>query len=196
LGSLLQVILIFHIDIKSLNAKLRKKWGYKFMHFMKKSIFLILTSVLIFGCASIVSQSEYDVSITSKPTNSFITITDRDGMDIYTGSTPAHVRLPADAGYFAGARYTVKFEKTGFQTQTLFLQNKIDGWYFGNILIGGVIGLLIIDPLTGAMWKLPSYMHAQLSSGMNSLNIDESNIDFVLYEDIPEEMKDKLIPVE
>jgi len=166
------------------------------MSFLKKSMILIITSMMIFGCASIVSQSEYEVSITSNPSNSFITITDRDGMDIYTGSTPAYVMLPADAGYFVGAKYTVKFEKAGFQTQTLFLENRIDGWYFGNLLIGGLLGMLIIDPLTGAMWTLPTYMHAQLNSGMNSLNVDDSKLNFVLYDNVPEDIKDQLIPVE
>lgn len=31
---------------------------------------------------------------------------------------------------------------------------KLNGWYFGNLLLGGVIGMLIVDPATGSMWKL------------------------------------------
>jgi hypothetical protein len=34
------------------------------------------------------------------------------------------------------------------------LDSTLSGWYFGNILIGGLIGLLIVDPLTGAMYDL------------------------------------------
>ncbi|HEY5968354.1 MAG TPA: hypothetical protein VIU35_10260, partial [Chitinophagaceae bacterium] len=33
---------------------------------------------------------------------------------------------------------------------------KLNGWYFGNLLIGGLIGLLIVDPATGAMYRLES----------------------------------------
>jgi hypothetical protein len=155
-----------------------------------------LTAIIILGCASIVSRSEYDVTITSNPSDSYITVTDRDGFDVFSGTTPAYVTLPADAGYFVGATYTVKFEKEGFQTQTLLLKNKIDGWYFGNILLGGIIGMLIIDPLTGAMWKLPPNLHASLLNGMNSLNIDDQTIDFTLYEEVPEALRQHLIPIE
>ncbi len=31
---------------------------------------------------------------------------------------------------------------------------KLDGWYFGNLIFGGLLGILIIDPATGAMWRL------------------------------------------
>src|SRR5436305_14092712 len=30
----------------------------------------------------------------------------------------------------------------------------INGWYFGNLAFGGVIGMLVVDPLTGAMYTL------------------------------------------
>jgi len=166
------------------------------MKLLRNFITICLISVMILSCASVVSRSEYDVTITSNPSNSYITITDRDGFDVFSGNTPAYVTLPADAGYFVGAKYTVTFEKPGFQTETLLLQNKIDGWYFGNLLLGGIIGMLIIDPFTGAMWKLPSNMHASLQSGMNSINFNDQNIDFTLYDDVPENLKQYLIPVE
>lgn len=30
----------------------------------------------------------------------------------------------------------------------------MNGWYFGNLLLGGVIGMLIVDPATGAMYRI------------------------------------------
>jgi hypothetical protein len=36
----------------------------------------------------------------------------------------------------------------------LKIKSKIDGWYFGNLIFGGLIGLVIVDPLTGSMWTL------------------------------------------
>ena len=38
----------------------------------------------------------------------------------------------------------------------------MDGWYAGNILIGGLLGLLIIDPATGSMWKLDESVQVAL----------------------------------
>ena len=43
------------------------------------------------------------------------------------------------------------------------LESEVDSWYFGNILFGGLIGMLIIDPATGAMWKLPENVSTDLS---------------------------------
>ena len=34
------------------------------------------------------------------------------------------------------------------------LEASIDPWYFGNFLVGGFIGILVVDPATGAMWKI------------------------------------------
>jgi hypothetical protein len=36
------------------------------------------------------------------------------------------------------------------------VDSRINGWYVGNIVFGGIIGSLIVDPLTGAMWALES----------------------------------------
>jgi hypothetical protein len=29
-------------------------------------------------------------------------------------------------------------------------------WYFGNLVFGGLIGMVIVDPLTGATFDFPS----------------------------------------
>lgn len=39
----------------------------------------------------------------------------------------------------------------------------MDGWYWGNILFGGLIGMLAVDPATGAMYKLPKATSAGLT---------------------------------
>jgi hypothetical protein len=38
---------------------------------------------------------------------------------------------------------------------TTWINARIDGWYFANLFLGGWIGMLLVDPLTGAMWKIP-----------------------------------------
>ena len=42
----------------------------------------------------------------------------------------------------------------GYETKKVNVECKLNGWYFGNIVIGGLLGFLIIDPATGAMYKL------------------------------------------
>jgi len=115
------------------------------------------------GCASIVSKSQYPVSITSSPAGAVAVIQDHRGVGIHKGITPTLVTLSADKGYFSKARYTVTCEKAGHYPSSVQVSAGLDGWYFGNILIGGLIGMVIVDPLTGAMWKLDDRVHVNLT---------------------------------
>ena len=122
---------------------------------MKKYIapIVVAGAVVLTGCASIVSKSEYPVAITSNPTGADFTVKRANGLPIASGVTPATITLAASDGYFKPAKYTVEFRRKGV-LQSVPLTAKVDGWYFGNILFGGLIGLLIVDPATGAMWSL------------------------------------------
>ncbi len=106
------------------------------------------------GCASIVSKTSYQVPIQSDPKGAKITITDFKGRLVHTAETPTIAHLRAGAGYFKKAGYLVKLELEGYDTKTVPVTFDINGWYFGNVLFGGLVGMLIVDPATGAMWKL------------------------------------------
>ncbi|MDX1542103.1 MAG: hypothetical protein R3349_11940 [Geminicoccaceae bacterium] len=114
----------------------------------------IALAVLLGGCASIVSDSENTIPISSNPAGAELVITDQTGAEIYRGTTPATVTLDTGAGYFDGEAYTITMAMNGYAAQTVSLGTELNGWYVGNIVFGGPIGLLIVDPLTGAMWKL------------------------------------------
>ena len=115
------------------------------------------------GCASIFSESKYQVQVTSTPPGAGFEIKDRYGKSIYNGITPQTVKLDAGAKYFRGQHYYITYQKDGYNTGTSEVDSGIDGWYWPNILIGGVLGMLIVDPLTGAMYDLPSNTSATLS---------------------------------
>jgi hypothetical protein len=45
------------------------------------------------------------------------------------------------------------------------LTKKFNAWYLGNIIFGGLIGI-VIDPITGAIYELsPDQVNAQLQQG-------------------------------
>lgn len=111
--------------------------------------------VLLSSCASIVSRASRDVSIQSNPSGLSFAVIDAEGETIHTGTTPQVVSLSARGGYFKPAKYSVQVKKAGKVVGTHQVTAGINGWYFGNILIGGLIGMLIVDPLTGAMYRLP-----------------------------------------
>ncbi|MDH0097583.1 hypothetical protein L1F06_005640 [Ectopseudomonas hydrolytica] len=120
----------------------------------------------ISGCASIVSDSSYPVSVTSAPEGADFEIRNRSGKVVHTGMTPGTVSLRAGAGYFKGEQYTVSYKKDGYTSQVSTLDSSLDGWYWGNILFGGLIGLFAVDPATGAMFKLPESASVSLPAAI------------------------------
>lgn len=125
-----------------------------------------LSIVIIFlcvGCASIVSKSQYPVTINSSPGESTVTVKNKNGMEIHKAVTPTTVILSASAGFFSPASYTFDFRKEGYYSSSASMSASVDGWYIANILFGGLIGWIIVDPATGAMWKLDEAIVGNLS---------------------------------
>lgn len=113
----------------------------------------LVSCLCMTACCSIVSKSTYPVTISSNPPGATFTLKKSNGLAMSTGVTPATISLNSSDGYFQPAKYVVEFTRKGV-TQSVPLNASINGWYFGNLLFGGLIGMLIVDPATGAMWKL------------------------------------------
>jgi hypothetical protein len=111
---------------------------------------LLCLSVLSTGCASIVSKSHWPVTVTSDPPGQSVTVRNEEGSVVHSGTTPFTVTLPASNGFFGKMDYTLEGPHG-----TVPMDASLNFWYFGNIIFGGLIGILIVDPLTGAMWTLP-----------------------------------------
>ena len=126
---------------------------------------LLATSVvaLASGCASIVSESTWPLEVTATPAETEVEIRNEEGQVVHKGRTPFTVALGSGAGYFDGETYTLRATAAGHQPAQATVDTRMNGWYFGNILFGGLIGLFIVDPATGAMWKLPKTAHIDLS---------------------------------
>jgi hypothetical protein len=122
----------------------------------------ISASLFVSGCASIVSDSQYPVVVKSEPSGAEYQIRNRNGSLVHQGTTPSTVTLKSGAGYFKGERYKLHFSKEGYEDQDHTMDSSMDGWYWGNLIFGGVIGMLAVDPATGAMYKLPQAKTANL----------------------------------
>ena len=120
-----------------------------------KKLFVILIAVISASFATIVSDSDYAVSINSTPDSAHFEVFNESGLKVANGHTPNTIMLSAGAGFFDGETYTIKLTKTGYKPTTYVMKSGIDGWYIGNIFLGGWLGMLIIDPATGAMYTLP-----------------------------------------
>src|SRR5258708_7473650 len=126
----------------------------KIMKKMHLSSTMALACVIISGCASIVDGGPSTVRINSSPSGAKFTIADKSGKVIETRTTPASVSLKRAHGFFSGEDYKVAFEFPGYYPGEAHIRATLNGWYFGNLIFGGVLGILIIDPATGAMWTL------------------------------------------
>ena len=106
------------------------------------------------SCATLFTATKYPVSLTTNPEGASVWIENRYGKLVFEGITPAVVKLRSSAGYMRKEEYTITFAKDGYVQKTIHISAELDGWYIGNILVGGLPGMLIIDPLSGAMYKI------------------------------------------
>jgi hypothetical protein len=151
-------------------------------------------SVLLGGCASIVSKSDYPIAVNSTPDQAQFVIRNRAGEEIARGVTPTMITLKSGAGYFKGEAYTLTFKKDGYADHESTLQSQLNEWYWGNLLFGGLIGMLIVDPATGAMWKLPPTISASLSPKAAAAE-GETQLQVVTIDQIPAHQRDFLIRI-
>ena len=113
-----------------------------------------LTPVALGGCATIVHGGPRTIPVESTPPGATVSIYDRSNTLVSKQTTPFVVSLPIKFRYFKAQNYRLVFDMPGYQPAESNLESTVSGWYFGNILIGGLIGMLIVDPLTGAMYNL------------------------------------------
>ena len=129
----------------------------------------VVFCVCLVGCASIFSGTSKKITINSTPAGAKITIYDNTGKVVSTGQTPTVVRLRRGESYFEDHQYRVVIEKPGFRRSEVQIRSSLNGWYFGNILLGGVIGMVVVDPMTGAMYTLsPDHIEKTLTPAQRS----------------------------
>jgi hypothetical protein len=154
---------------------------------MKKLTLMLFICTLVTGCASIVSKSHYDLAINSEPIGANFVVSNKAGKRVYNGSTPATVKLSASAGYFKNETYTINLNKPGYDERTYYLSSSLDGWYWGNLLLGGIVGMLVVDPATGAMYKLPESVDITLeksSASSEDVSLSITTIDSLNAEQV------------
>ena len=127
--------------------------------------FAVVASVLG-GCATIVRDNTQIVSVTSDTKKVNIKIANKAGHIIFEGQTPITTALKtSEGGYFDPEKYTITASKDGYSPQTVVLDWHVSGWYYiGNLALGGVIGYLIVDPLTGKMYYIDDEANINMTS--------------------------------
>lgn len=155
----------------------------------------MLFAALVSGCSTIISDSDYPVAVNSNPSGASFVITNKAGEQVHSAETPSTVTLAAGAGYFKSEVYTITLNLDGYSTKVYTLEASRDGWYWGNIVFGGFIGGLIVDPLTGAMYKLPDSVNITLDA--SSATSDEARtFTIATIDSLSEEQRQLLEPIQ
>lgn len=133
-------------------------------------------ALLLSSCASIVNGTTQDETITSVPRGAHVKIDGR-----YYGNTPVTASLRRKK------EHDVEIMLPGYQPAKFTMEQHISGWYFGNLLIGGLVGL-IVDYADGSIYKLePSNMHAFTDASLTKKG--NKTISVILAKNVPRHMK-------
>ena len=123
---------------------------------MKKWVLavLLVPAVLVMnGCATIMTGKYEDISVTSDPPG--VTVRADNGTQIVT---------PGHFNFTRNQEHTLVADYGGAETQQVHLKHQMQGWVWGNILLGGIIGLAI-DSASGAGDELfPKKVHFDFTS--------------------------------
>jgi len=151
----------------------------KILTFSFTVAFLTLTS-----CASVVRGSKENFNFMSNPSGATVEIFDKNNIAVAKLTTPTQIALKKGARYFSGQTYTVKVTKEGYKPSSFRIDNNLNigAYVVGNLFLGGILGILVIDPLTGAMWNLESSNvttdNGSVQNGANNstlINLEQSN---------------------
>lgn len=118
---------------------------------IKRSLVIMLLSGFIMssaGCATVMTGKYQSIPVTSEPP----------GVKV-RADTGEMIITPGKFHLIRNEEHTLVAEYPGYEQQQLKLHNKAQGWVWGNILLGGVVGL-IVDCASGASDELiPKEVH-------------------------------------
>ena len=110
------------------------------------------------GCSTIIKGSKQSVIISSNPSEANVYVN-----GIHLGKTPAMARL------MRKNTQLIKIELEGYSPYLTILESRFNGWIFGNIIFGGLVGI-IVDAATGSMYSLkPEQVQARFELAQGSL---------------------------
>jgi hypothetical protein len=160
---------------------------------------VLLLSILAFsagGCASIVHGGNRLMAISSDPIGAKATISKANGEMVSVTTTPCTVSLDPKRGYFKGQSYDLKLELPGYQTAHVELRAEMSGWYWGNLVFGGLVGMLAVDPVTGSMWNItPNKIDQKLSAAQTALLRGGNGFVVVLVSELTDAERSNMVKI-
>ena len=151
------------------------------MQKLVKILLVVMMLTTLTNCATLISGYMWPLTVNSSPSGAKVEISDKGGYIVFNGYTPSTMWLRSGAGYFTPQSYNVKITMYGYDEKIITVKCTLNGWYIGNVIFGGMVGMLIVDPATGAMYRLETnYLDVTLSKlptsfgkALNILNIND-----------------------
>jgi len=109
---------------------------------LKTFVVFVIVSVMVSGCATIMHGNLQEINFLSSPEGAMVKV---DGVDV--GKTPIAKELSRKS------THVVHIVMPGYETYEMKIEKKVSGWLFGNIIFGGIVGL-IVDAATGSLYNL------------------------------------------
>ena len=117
------------------------------------------------ACATIIHGTSEDVSIRSTP----------DSATVFVDGKPAG-RTPVSFKMSRKDDHIVTFQLPGYDSLAVPVTRTVSGWFFGNILIGGLIGIAV-DAISGGMYDLkPAELQSQLAKSGATARVERDRL--------------------
>jgi len=154
------------------------------------SLMLCFTLAGLQGCATIMSGTTGSANIRTTPSEAKYTIY-RNGEAIHSGVSPQVVQLKKRG------KYSIRIEMEGYDPIETRIKKGVSGWYvLGNLVFGGLVGWIIVDPLSGAMFTFPekntSFVLTRKRAGLSSEAVGEGIVILSMNE-IPQDLRQELV---
>lgn len=107
----------------------------------KVAIAIASAAIFVSGCASIVTGTDQVINVNSNTAGADVLV---DG--VLVGQTPFNGKIKK------GSSTSLTVRKEGYQERTVQLATELEGAFWGNILIGGVVGSTT-DSVSGGMHR-------------------------------------------
>lgn len=132
---------------------------------MKVISVFALAVVLSAGCASIMHGTTQKIGVSSSPTGASVIVDNKP-----LGMTPVFADLKR------GEEHIISIEAPGYQKAQLTVTKSVSGWVWGNIVLGGLIGLAV-DAITGGLYNLsPEQITAELKKSDVSASVNDGDV--------------------
>ncbi|HEV8380559.1 MAG TPA: PEGA domain-containing protein [Gemmatimonadales bacterium] len=147
----------------------------------------VFAPLVVAACATIMHGTSQQVGIASQPSGATVAVDNQT-----VGTTPVAAKLSRKN------QHRISVTLAGYQPYEMVTTRKTSGWVWGNIVFGGLIGL-IVDASSGALYDVrPEEVNAQLArSGASGTMRDGTIYVFLVREVDPSWVKiGQLKPIE